>query len=260
MTFYIFSHFIQAWILPPGFNLLLMWIGFLCLHYAKWLGRSVIAIAFVTLWLFSTPIIAQLLIDQLQYQYPILNINKISKHSASAIIVLGGGDEISLESKNGYQLSDASEFRLRYAATLYQQTHFPIIVSGGNITKPRPSEANLMREEMQNYFHTPVAWEENKSINTRDEGNLLVAILKKHGVKKAYLVTNAFHMPRAMYTFKKSFSGSHINIIAAPMGYSVLQPDAGMLNYLPSIDAINISETALHEFIGIIAYHLNNAF
>lgn len=260
MSFYYFSHFLQVWILPPGLNLLLTLIGFLILRYSKCIGKSLIGISFVSLWLFCTPVVAQLLIDQLQYQYPQLHINRIPQKNSSAIIVLGGGHNSSSETKSGYVLSDATKSRLYYAAYLYHKTHFPIIVSGGTLNKSKPTEAQLMQNEMENYFKKPVAWQENKSISTKDEGNNMVHILQKNGIKVAYLVTNSWHMPRAMYTFDYSFRHTNIKIIPAPMGYSKFQRNQGMLNYLPSLDALNTSKTAIHEYIGILAYRITNLF
>lgn len=260
MPFYYFSHFLQVWILPPGLNLVLVLFGWILLHYSKQFGNLLIITAFVTLWLFSTPMVAQLLIDQLQDQYPPLQIDRIAKQSSSAIIVLGGGHEVYPESKNGYLLSSASEFRLRYAAHLYHRTHFPIIVSGGAAEKNEPSEAELMNQEMRHYFNVPVAWKENKSINTRNEGNYTLPILEKHKITTVYLVTDAIHMPRAMYTFTQSFAHTNIKIIATPMGYSVLQPDQKKLNFLPSLEGLNNSTAAIHEFIGLVVYHFVNIF
>lgn len=256
MSFFFLSHIIQSWILPPGLNLLLALIGFMLLSRSKAIGISLILISFITLWIFSTPIIAQSLINYLQNQYPTLRVNEILSQQSAAIVVLGGGHEISPDSPNGYSLSDASEFRLRYAAFLYYKTHFPVIVSGGTLIKSSPTEAELMRQEMQNYFHVPVAWEETHSITTMDEANLMVPILEKHKIKIAYLVTNGFHMPRAIYAFQKSFNKTQIKIIPAPMGYSILNPNQGILNFFPSINALSNSRIALHEYIGMLFYHL----
>lgn len=258
MSFYYFSHLLQPWILPPGFNLLIIIIGIVVLRfYSRRAGKNIIIFSLATLWLFSTPVVAQLLIDQLQNQYPPLQVSQISHKVPSAIIVLGGGHEVSPETESGYTLSNATEERIHYAAYLYHKTKLPIITSGGRINKRSPSEAELMRHDMKYYFHIRVAWTENNSRNTRDEGNLMVPILKKQAIKVAYLVTNAWHMPRAIYSFRNSLKKTKIKIIAAPMGY-ITPANKGILNYLPSNSALNGSATAMHEYIGILAYHLRN--
>ena len=259
MQFYYVSHFLQIWLLPPGINLLLAVSGFLFLRHSQRVGRGLITIAFVSLWLLSTPIIAQILIDRLQYQYPLLQIDKSPKQNTSgAIIVLGGGDGIASEYENSHILSEATQSRLHYAAYLYNKTHLRIIVSGGNLNKSFPTGADLMLRELRNYFKIPVAWKEDASITTKDEGNLMVPILQRNGIDIAYLVTNAWHIPRAMYTFNSSFSNTKIKIVAAPMGYIILQPNQGFLNYLPSLEGLNTSNIAIHEYIGMLSYQLSN--
>ncbi len=261
MQFYYVSHFLQIWLLPPGMNLMLAACGFLLLGFSKRIGKSLMIISFVSLWLLSTPIIAQILIDILQYQYPLLQPNKLQqKNTSSAIIVLGGGDEISPEYENGRILSDETQFRLHYAVFLYKKTHFPIIVSGGSLDKSASSEADLMLKELRDYFNIPAEWKEDKSITTRDEGNLMVPVLKKNRIDIAYLVTNAWHIARTMYTFHSSFEHTNIKIIAAPMGYIIFQPNQKFLNYLPSLDGLKISSIAIHEYVGIFSYHFINFF
>lgn len=255
MTVYNFSHIIQCFILPPGINIVLMVVGVLSFLYSRVIGIILIALSVITLCLLSTPVIAQQLINILQNQYPRLRINGETSRHQAAMIVLGGGDEISPAFHDGYQLSSATEFRLRYAVFLYHKTHMPIIVSGGTLYKSSPSGAELMQKELKNYFHIFASWEETRSLDTKDEAKYLMPILEKYKIKTAYLITNAFHMPRAMYAFNSAAYHENIKFIAAPMGYSMNQPNQGIFNYLPSIDALENSNTALHEFFGIIYYH-----
>ena len=252
-------YFIQIWLLPPNINLLLAVSGFFFLRYYKRFGKCLMTISFLSLWLLSTPIIAQFLIDRLQYQYPLLQTDQFPKQKAScAIIVLGGGKGISPEYRSGHILSDATQFRLHYAAYLYNKTHLPIIVSGGNLDKFSPTEADLMLQELRDYFKIPTAWKEDKSTTTKDEGNLMVPILQSNRIDVAYLVTNAWHIPRAMYTFNSSFHNTNTKIIAAPMGYIILQPNQYFLNYLPSLEGLSTSNIAIHEYIGMLSYYLSN--
>lgn len=247
MTFYYLSQFLQPWILPPGLNLIVAIAGHIISHFSKRIGNSLIWIAFVSFWLFSTPITAQFLIDSLQDRYPRLDVNEIKNDKASAIIVLGGGSWFDKSTKRGYLLSPATKNRLTYAAHLYRHTHFPILISGG---KPE-------KIAMRDYFNISVAWEENKSVNTLDESHYTLPILKKNNVKTAYLVTNAWHMPRAIYySFQQAYKNTNIKIIAAPMGYITLQPSTGIINCLPSFDGLSVSQTAMHEYMGMAGYYL----
>jgi len=248
VTFYYLSQFLQPWILPPGLNLIIAIAGHIISHFSKRIGNSLIWLAFISFWLFSTPITAQFLIDSLQDQYPRLNVNEIKNDKTSAIIVLGGGSWFDKSAKNGYFLSPATKNRLTYAAYLYRHTHIPILISGG---KPEI-------KAMKDYFNVPTAWTENKSLNTLDESHYTLPILEKNNIQTVYIVTNAWHMPRSMYSFQYVYKNTKINIIAAPMGYITLQPYSGITNYLPSFDGLSVSQTAMHEYVGILAYHLHN--
>jgi uncharacterized SAM-binding protein YcdF (DUF218 family) len=91
MTFYYLSQFLQPWILPPGLNLMIAIAGHIISRFSKHIGNGLIWIAFISFWLFSTPITAHFLIDTLQNRYPQLIVNDIKKDKTSAIVVLGGG-------------------------------------------------------------------------------------------------------------------------------------------------------------------------
>src|SRR3989338_3835159 len=92
MFFYLFSHFLQIWLLPPGFNLIMGFTGFIIQKRWRMLGRLIVLISLISLYLLSTPIVAQILIDGLQYQYPHIRWEDLlNQNRSAAIVVLGGG-------------------------------------------------------------------------------------------------------------------------------------------------------------------------
>ena len=263
MPLYYISHFLQIWFLPPGVNLLLAFIGFLLLNHLHRLGECLIIFSFLSLWLFSTPIIAQFFISGLLHQYPALQIqpDKIDEQQVpGAIVVLGGGWTEVSEYKGKYVTNRLTLNRLRYGVSLHQQLHLPIIVSGGGLKGYSFTEAELMLNDLTEYFKVPHQWKEDKSMTTRDEANLLVSILKKHGIKKAYIVTDSWHMPRTMYAFNTAFEGTRIQIIAAPVGCFTSTTKLRFFDFFPSLGALNTSATALHEYIGLLTYFIFNRF
>lgn len=256
MTLYLFSHMIQAWLLPPGINLLLLIFGFLTWKFYRLLSISFIIFSIASLWLLSTPIIAQELIDSLQLQYPLLQLSndQPSKKIRSAIVVLGGGSNTkSSEYGNKYTIAEITSSRLRYAVYLHDKMHLPILVSGGSHDDTSNTEANLMAKVLKENFNISAQWKEEKSINTADEGKFVAPILKKDNITTVYLVTNACHMPRSVYAFKNY----GLEIIPAPMGYiRSTHTYYTLLNYFPSLSALSISSIAMHEYVGILWYYL----
>jgi uncharacterized SAM-binding protein YcdF (DUF218 family) len=250
-----FSHFMLIWIFPPGLILLLMLGGFLLTRYGKSYGNKVCICAYILFWLLSTPVLAQALIDGLQKQYPPLPASTLAA-SQSEIVVLGHGVENSPEFSPRDKLSEVSASRIFYTAYLARKLHVPVVVSGGNRNNIAHSEAEVMRNDLQNSYATAVNSVENTSRNTQEQSTLLLPILKNNNIRNVYLVTNAWHMPRSMYVFKKAFTASGIDIIPAPMGYISLKSESVTMNLMPSLKALNTSAIALYEYVGIIWYHI----
>lgn len=255
MTMYLASHYIQAWVLPPGFNLLLMILGFLIAFFWPLPGKLMIFIGSITLWLLCTPIVAYNLINLLQNQYPLLPVAALTKEKQDAILVLGGGDAIDAEYGNKHTVSDFTLHRLAYAAYLHHQTNLPIIVSGGKPSGAIDSEADLMANILRDNYHINVTIKENKSFTTADESQLIIPILKQHQFNKIYLVTNAWHMPRSIFIFHRA----GIHITPAPMGYFIYGPGYSLLSFFPNMNALYASSLAIHEFIGLAWYRIHYA-
>src|SRR3990167_653471 len=256
LLFYFISHSIQIWIFPPGFNILLISVGLILIHTKSMvLGTSLIIGACMLLWILSMPVSAMFLINYLQRQYPI--IKSISNSSNGAIIILAGGTQIAPEFKHKPMTNEATLLRLRYAVHLHNQnTQLKLITSGGRLDYKHASAANIMMNDLRDYFHKSTKLIENKSINTRDEAKYMLPILRAHQIKWAYIVTNAWHMPRTMYIFKFYFRHTNIHLIAAPTGFYTLNT-SGIMKYLPSIHDLAISVTALHEYVGLLSYKLH---
>lgn len=248
MKLFYISHFLQAFFLPPGLNLLLGLLGLLAWRFSQTFSLTLIVFSFTSLWLLSTPIIAWNLIERLQRQHPVLKLDKPKEKSA--IVVLGGGHGKSPEYLSNQTVSFDTLARLQYAAYLYEKTQLPIIVSGGN------HEADVMMQVLKENFKIPAQWEETESINTADEAKFLIPILKQHDIKTIYLITNAWHMPRSIYIFNLFFKPAGLQVIPAPTRYEILDKPLHLFNYLPSLGALNTSSIALHEYIGMVWYQI----
>jgi uncharacterized SAM-binding protein YcdF (DUF218 family) len=255
MTMYLFSHYIQIMLLPPGLNLFIIILGGILWCCWRTAGKIIITIGIVSLWLLSAPIIAYKMIDILQNQYPLLQIDQLNTSiSHHAIVVLGGGEAVQAEYGNKNTVSDFTRHRVDYAAYLYQKTHLPIIVSGGKSNEEGQSEAELMSNILKNNFNIKTIIKEDKSFNTADESRLIAPIVKQHHIDAVYLVTHAWHMPRSVFAFQCA----GITVIPAPMGQYVYEPNYALINFLPNIDALHTSSIAIHEFIGLLWYHVKD--
>lgn len=257
MMLYDLSHFLQVWLLPPGLIIAMFVVG----QGVKWrhrrLGRAIQYTAFLLLWLFSTPIITQLMINPLQQQYPHLKYEKLAVLPHSAIVTLGAGVDNAQEYPTRLVLSEMSFKRLNYAAHLHRQTSLPIIVSGGNRGRYAETEAHLMQQTLADSYAIRTLAIEDKSKNTWEESKLIVPLLKEHHLKQIYLVTHAWHMPRSMAMFTAALKPYDITVIAAPTGYLNLLSNERWANYLPSMRALIASGYVLHEYLGLAWYRLS---
>ena len=255
------SHFIQIWIFPPGLIVLLLLMSFIIRIYSLRTAKLLAIFAFLSLWILSAPLFVQKFIDSLQNQYLPLSLNQtIDSHPHAAILVLGSGAEDAPEYSNKSKPSDQSLSRLHYAIYLHKKLHLPIIVSGGNKNNTAHTEAELMGNELNTNYQIPILAMETKSINTQDESQRIVSILKQCNIDTVYLVTHAMHMPRSMYIFKHSFARHGLTIIPAPMGYITIQSAERFSNYLPLLNGLTASVFAMHEYVGMIAAFFYGVF
>lgn len=256
MTTYILLHSLTPWLMPPGLQILLGLLGIII--YSGWrkLGILLMAAGIFSLWLASMPVVAYNLIEILQNRYPVLQLTSFASQpfSHGVIVVLGSGTGVNIEKNNQYTISETTLNRLHYAAWLHRQMHLPILVSGGRDRGAAASEADLMMKVLQEDYQIQTVLKEDESLTTADEARLLVPILKQHHIDGIYLVTNAWHMPRSV----ASFTRAHIRVIPAPMGYQVYDHHYTLLSYVPNIQALHTTTIALHEWIGLLWYRLNN--
>ncbi len=244
---------LRPWLLPPGINILFALLGFGFYFYHRRIGKMLLFLSFFSLWLFSAPIFSYHLIEILQNKYPSLSLNSLATTPPhAAIVVLGGGNLISVELGYKPLVSDTSLKRIHYAALLHQKTKLPLILSGGREAGAKLSEAEVMLQTLQESFHIMTAMKEDQSKNTADESKFLAPLLKQQGLKVIYLVTNAWHMPRSVYIFQKE----GIQVIPAPMGYEVYDHRYSLLSFIPDMQALAATSLAIHEFIGLLWYHL----
>ena len=111
--------------------------------------------------------------------------------------------------------------RLRYAARLAKTSALPVLISGGLHYGRPPSEAALMANALLQDFGVPTRWQEGLSRTTWENATLSAPQLREAGVRRVVLVTQAWHMQRARWSFERQ----GFEVIPAPVG-SAGQPAA----------------------------------
>lgn len=243
MNEYAWVRLLETLILPPTSPLILAAIG---------VGRRKYMItlaALLLLYLAAIPLVSQWLSQKLEV-YPPLDPNRLP--TAQAIVVLGATRYPEAPEYGGDTISSLGLERLRYAAWLKRRTGLPILASGGRPLGEKKAEAELMQEVLKE-FGTPATWLETESRNTFENARNSAAILKHQGIDTIFLVTSAFHLPRAVEAFK--YQG--LTVIPAGTRFTRQGPlESGLFAFLPNPAALCRTSLALHEFLGRLWYRL----
>lgn len=236
-------------VLPPGGLILLGLIGFALVRSHARLGAGVAFLALLSLYLLAMPLVSRSLLHTLEDPYG----DPGEDAAVGAIVVLGGGSYSGAPEYGGDTVSTDTLERLRYAAHLQRRTGKPVLVSGGNPRGLGSSEGEQMKEALRD-FGVTARWVEGASNNTFENARLSRQALKQAGIDTVYLVTHAWHMPRA----KMAFVNSGLRVIPAPTGYR-MSDRLRLLDFVPSASALRDSFFFFHEIAGMGWYRLKFA-
>lgn len=235
---------LSAIILPP-FSILLIWLCSLLLLKLRYVKSSYIiaTIGCIFFYVVSIPYTTEKLNNSL------VNEDRLSLQDyqqAQAIVVLGGGLRDSQELFAHIALPALVLERLRYASYLYQQTHLPILVTGG--APNGNSEAKFMAQELQRFFHTPTKWLENHAQNTQQNALFSAQILLPEKINRIILVTQEWHMQRA----KKLFEQQGFSVLPASVGHGKIPSSYSLsyMHFIPQASALNANAQLIKEWLG----------
>ncbi len=221
-------------------------LAVLVLHrFAPKAGKLGLGLVALAAYLLSTPMIGAQLLRGLEVEGPVRQAV-----GTQAIVVLGATLRHKAPEFHGDTVGALTLERLRYGARVHRQTGLPVLVTGGTIGESEKPVGLVMAEALEVDFRTPVRWIEDKARNTFENAKFTTAILKRDGVSQIYLVTHAWHMPRALQAFEKS----GLAIVPAPTGFTVNGPGWRLIDMLPSSKGLRASTLALHEMIGRLWY------
>lgn len=236
-----------GFLVPPAVLILLAavaaWVALWRPHTGALLGVIVTSL----LYLGALPVVSAWMIEEVEIKIPA----KPDFTAAQAIVVLGGG----VHPGDGEMVADTlgpwSLERVVLGTQAYRQLKLRVAVSGGRVASAHVSEASLMKAALETQFAVPVTWVEDQSRTTYENAVLTARLLKANNVTTIVLVTQAWHMRRALWSFERA--GLHAMPYPAPLTYD--ESDR-VDDYLPSIGALERTYHALHEAIGLVYYRL----
>ena len=243
---------IKILVLPPASLIILALVG-LFFHKRRF-GIVLSVMALLGLLLSSLPIVTGTLAGFWE-RFPPLQPSHVAEFQPQAVVVIGGGVK---HNASEYQapltVHPRTLLRLRYAAKIAREYDLPILVSGGVVEDMNVSEAQLMAQVLEQEFNVFVTWQEQDSRNTAENAQFTRDLLIKQGVTDIILVTQAYHMPRAISEFRKS----GFNVLPAPTDFirpsSEALSDLKFSDFIPSSTALTESFLLAHESLGMLWY------
>ena len=213
------------------------------------MGRLTAILALGWMLVVSVPIVPNLLVQNLENKYPPFTPSHVAvADSLISIVVLGAGHTADPRLEANSQLSVEGLSRLIEGVRihgLYPGSH--LVFSGGSSVSPY-SQAEIYRQAALDLGVDEILIRQMPApMNTREEAmNYFSEFGNSHTL---ILVTDAIHMPRAMYHFQQA----GLRPIPAPTGYLCKKsPVSTGLAWIPSFTSIRKMQRALHETIGLI--------
>ena len=242
---------VTIFILPPGIFILALISSGVLLLFVKRRKTGIFNLALgLLLWIFCSIPFSNYLIGGLESEFDVS-----PDVTGDCIILLGGGIIDGVPDFSGLGTpSDRMLARIVTAVRVQKKLDIPIIVSGGRIYQNTNSEAQIARRFMIDLgvAKGQIITEENAR-DTYENAKYTKEICLKKDYRKPILITSAFHMRRALLSFKKV----GLDVIPYPAGFkSKNAQDAGWTVYLPRSGSLAATSDALHEYLGILFYRL----
>lgn len=234
--------------------LLLLGVFLLWTHWA-WAGRRLVALAGILLLLLSLSPLGQALTWPLEDRFPATNLDQ--GQPPDGVIILGGAlsTHVGL-ARNVASLNESAE---RMTEAIILAHRFPearIVFSGGGtrIIYEGRKEAigaeelltamGLARERLEL---------EDRALNTYQNARFTKELVKPQPDERWILVTSAFHMPRAIGSFRQvGFAG----VEPWPVDYRTRGPQDWLRFFDKPSEGLRRIDFIAHEWLGLLVYWL----
>lgn len=239
---------------PPFLFLLMLLLGWLLRRRTPRVAAGCGIVATFGLIVMSLPAMTELGARLLEREAPLSTSSwKQLPQRADAIVVLGAGRERGDPAWGGQdQPTGLALERMRFAAELYRVSGLPLLTSGGLHFGEPPSEADIMAAALEHDFQVPVRWRESRSRTTWENAVFTAQLLKAQGIRRVVVVTQAWHMPRARWSFERA----GLEVVCAPVGFLGRDTGRPLGGWLPDAKAFWQNTQLLNEAVGQLGYRL----
>ena len=246
----IYLHKIIPSITSPLFFVLTLLAISIFLKKSKFIKfkNSLLFLSFLTLFLFSNPLISNKLVKYIEAPYLPVKLSEVPE--SDYIVVLSGmvhhvKDDI-------YEWSDPDRF-FAGIKLLNANKGNKIIYTGGLLPweKKRETEGELLKKKSLEFgVDENDVFITKKVRNTYEEANAISHSIERKS--KIILVTSAFHMKRAEFLFKKHA----FKIFPYPVDFKFKNNKITILDFIPSASSLSRSSFVIREIIGRMYYRV----
>ncbi len=248
-----FRYFIKNLLLPPGLFLLLLLFAWWLRNARSRLARALFVVGLGGMWLMSLPVMVEWSARGIESIPPLAQGEwSTLAQRADAIVVLGSGRERNDPSWGSDVPTGVALERMRYAARLSKASGLPILTTGGLHYGEPPSESAIMADSLRDDFGVTVRWQEGQSRTTWENATMTAAMLQPLGIKRVVVVTQAWHMPRSVWSFEKA----GFSVVPAPVGFLSTDNARPFGGWIPESKAVWQMGQLLNEAAGWVGYRL----
>jgi uncharacterized SAM-binding protein YcdF (DUF218 family) len=245
---FLFKKLLTPFLLPPGlFSALAFCLA--ALRFRKDRKQALTWAGFALLiWAASIKPVGDLALARLEYAYP-----PPVEIKADAVVLLSGGIQEGVPEPLGVpELTGASLDRALAAAGIYRRYKLPVLVTGGTVFS-RVSEAGEIKKYLISLgVPQEEIFTEELARDSRENAVFSKKICDEKGYKRVALVTSAYHMRRAVWSFKKA---GFKDLVPCPAAYKTSKaPEYYYIDFLPC-SGENL-RVAIHEYLGSVFYRL----
>jgi uncharacterized SAM-binding protein YcdF (DUF218 family) len=215
-------------------------------------GRVLVALAAAGFVLFGSSPLPRLMIRTLENRFPPGAVD--AAQAVDGIIVLGGA----LDYRRGQMRLTDSGVRMTTALTLARR--YPearVVFTGGSdavLLRAPVSEAEMAQGLFRDASLTGsrVVYE-GQSRNTHENALFTARLVKPQPGERWLLVTSAFHMPRAVGTFR----AAGWPVVAYPVDFRSDDSLDDLRPFRMVSEGLRITDITVREWLGLLAYRLS---
>jgi uncharacterized SAM-binding protein YcdF (DUF218 family) len=244
---------ILSWFVTPSNVILtlgLVGIGLLMTRFAR-LGMRFLVIGNLLFAVLGISPLGYALILPLEERFPQTDA---SGDAPNGIIVLGGVIDPELSAARGeIALHEAAERVTAVGELARRYPLAPIVFSGGSSGLNGPREADFATRIFESFgVSAERILLENRSRNTAENARFTKFLIDPKPDDRWLLVTSAYHMPRAIGTFRKA----GFQVVGYPVDWQTRGRQDFVSFFGSPVDGLHFCDMATHEWVGLFAYWL----